>query len=451
MKLSVSGFKSIQSLENFELRDVNILAGTNSSGKSSLTQALLLLKQTIESDSKETLRLNGPYVFANNLVDLLYMKQKSTLLEYDIRLDRSELVEVDRFDMYVPNDTFEYIDIHLSFVVNGSVHVQDFSVNLVGANGDSVVLFIKRNKGTNYTARDYYQVVTSDAMVLGVFNAQGKKMSLNRCVLDFTNFFPIFGECLAAKSNVKLFSFPLIKLLKLALERVFNDIFYIGPIRVKPALLKSYDVTPSMERVDADGDNTRYILQENKSLKVDGEKTLLETLNDWVCNKLRLANRIDTVKDANKFYRTQLQNDQNLKVDLCHMGFGVSQVLPIFVQGLILPNNSIFIVEDPCVHMHPSIQAMMMDFLLDVANRGGCKVLIETHSDHIITRLRRRVAEGYDAKKVNLRFVTPSQEGSIYKKIDVTSQGAFTERLPDGFLDTQDEDFRAILKSRIRK
>ena len=450
MELSVRGFKSIRSLDNFELRDVNILAGTNSSGKSSLTQALLLLKQTIESDSKETLRLNGPYVFADNVVDLLYMKQKSNLLEYDIRFNRSELIEAERFDMYVPSGTFEYIDIHLSFLANGNVHVQDFFVYLKDDQGNSVNLCIKRNKGNNYTAHDYYQVSTSDGMVLGISNAIGKKISLNRCVLDFTNFFPIFGESMGARSIVKLFSFPLIKLLRLALERVFADVFYIGPIRVKPALLKRYDVTPSMDRVDAD-DNTRYIIQENRSLKVDGEKTLLEVLNEWVCDRLRLANRIDTIKDANKFYRTQLQNDQNLKVDLCHMGFGVSQVLPILVQGLILPNNSIFIVEDPCVHMHPSIQAMMMDFLLDVANRGGRKVLVETHSDHIITRLRRRVAEGYDAQMVNLRFVSPSNEGSTYKKIDVTSQGAFAERLPEGFLDTQDDDFRAILRSRIRK
>lgn len=451
MELSVRGFKSIRSLDNFELRDVNILAGTNSSGKSSLTQALLLLKQTIESDSKETLRLNGPYVFADNVVDLLYMKQKSNLLEYDIRLNRSELIETERFDMYVPSGTFEYIDIHLSFVANGNVHVQDFFVYLKDNQGNSVNLCIKRNKGNNNAAHDYYQVSTSDGMLLGVSNAIGKKKSLDRCVLDFTNFFPIFGECMGKRTNVKLFSFPLIKLLRLALERVFADVFYIGPIRVKPALLKRYDVTPSMDRVDADGDNTRYIIQENRSLKVDGERTLLEVLNEWVCDRLRLANRIDTIKDANKFYRTQLQNDQNLKVDLCHMGFGVSQVLPILVQGLILPNNSIFIVEDPCVHMHPSIQAMMMDFLLDVANRGGRKVLVETHSDHIITRLRRRVAEGYDAQMVNLRFVSPSNEGSTYKKIDVTSQGAFAERLPEGFLDTQDDDFRAILRSRIRK
>ena len=64
MKISVEGFKSIKRLKGFEITPLNIMAGINSSGKTSLSQVLLLLKQTLETDTSEPLQLAGPYVYA---------------------------------------------------------------------------------------------------------------------------------------------------------------------------------------------------------------------------------------------------------------------------------------------------------------------------------------------------------------------------------------------------
>ena len=449
MILSVKNFKSIKSVSDFRIEDVNILVGVNSSGKSSLTQSLLLLKQTVESDSKEVIRLNSPYVYADGFSDLVYGKQKQTVLEYDIEFEYSEILDKGNLCSMLGVDTFDRLGLHVAFIGNGTIHVQELAVKLYdNGNTEETFLDVRRNKSSN--AKDVYQVTAKNGKVLGVDNDVSKGLTLKSCNIDFTNFFPIFGECKAAKSAIRFFSFPLLKVFKATIDSFFSNIYYIGPIRVKPALLKTYDMTPSMERVDADGDNTRYILQEKKDLKVDGDRTLAESVKEWVCDRLGLAESIETTKDANKFYRTQLQNGHNQKIDLCHMGFGISQILPILVQGLILPENGLLIVEDPCVHMHPSVQAKMMDFFLELTESKGRKAMIETHSDHIITRLRRRVAEGCQAGKINLRFVEQTSEGSEYLKIDITDQGAFGSELPKGFLDTQDDDFRAILKSRLR-
>ena len=77
-------------------------------------------------------------------------------------------------------------------------------------------------------------------------------------------------------------------------------------------------------------------------------------------------------------------------------------------------------------------------------------MLVETHSDHVVTRLRRRVAEGYNPEHVNLTFVQNTPSGSLYTKIGLTGQGAFSDALPEGFLDSQDSDFRAIIKASVR-
>ena len=130
------------------------------------------------------------------------------------------------------------------------------------------------------------------------------------------------------------------------------------------------------------------------------------------------------------------------------MGFGLSQILPIITQGCISAQNSLMIVEDPDVHMHPSIQASMADFFIFLCKERHVSVLAETHSDHFITRLRRRIAEKeVNFKKVNLIFVMNESGESIYKTIPLSDTGRMTGSMPPGFMDTRDNDFKAILEA----
>ena len=77
MELTVSGFKSISRVDRFSFKKMTLLAGVNSSGKSSLIQALLLLKQTFESNSIEVINYFGDFVKANEPIDLIHNKEKS--------------------------------------------------------------------------------------------------------------------------------------------------------------------------------------------------------------------------------------------------------------------------------------------------------------------------------------------------------------------------------------
>ena len=95
----------------------------------------------------------------------------------------------------------------------------------------------------------------------------------------------------------------------------------------------------------------------------------LPVVNLWV-EKLGLAQGIDVQKDSKSLYRSYLKNSQGLTIDLCHMGFGISQILPIIVQGLLLPPGGLLVVEDPEVHMHPSVQAGLVDFFLMLSEQG---------------------------------------------------------------------------------
>ena len=93
---------------------------------------------------------------------------------------------------------------------------------------------------------------------------------------------------------------------------------------------------------------------------------------------------------------------------------------------------------------------MLVDFFIELSEKGR-KVVVETHSDHIVTRLRRRIAEGKVSpeKDVNLCYVENVNGQSLYVSCKIDNQGTFTSLLPKGFLDSQDEDFKAIVKAKL--
>ena len=98
--------------------------------------------------------------------------------------------------------------------------------------------------------------------------------------------------------------------------------------------------------------------------------------------------------------------------------------------------------------MHPSVQADLVDFFIELS-KNGRKVIFETHSDHMITRLRRRVAEGLDPKDINLCFVTGTEKGSTYATLGIDNTGTFFGGLPEKFMSIQDIDFRKIVEAKF--
>jgi predicted ATPase len=78
--------------------------------------------------------------------------------------------------------------------------------------------------------------------------------------------------------------------------------------------------------------------------------------------------------------------------DLTNVGVGVSQVLPIVLMCLLAPAGSLLIFEQPELHLHPKVQTRLADFFISIA-LAGKQCLLETHSEYLVHRLRRRIAE----------------------------------------------------------
>lgn len=123
-----------------------------------------------------------------------------------------------------------------------------------------------------------------------------------------------------------------------------------------------------------------------------------------------------------------------------HVGFGLTQVLPIVIAALSSSKGDILLIENPEVHLHPSGQAMMGQFLADVA-MAGIQVILETHSDHVLNGIRRAVKSNrIRSDQVAIHFFRQRSEEVAQVTSPLLDSSGNIDNWPDGFFDQFDKD-----------
>ena len=123
-----------------------------------------------------------------------------------------------------------------------------------------------------------------------------------------------------------------------------------------------------------------------------------------------------------------------------HVGFGLTQVLPIVVAALSANSDDILLIENPEVHLHPAGQARMGAFLAKVA-AAGVQVLLETHSDHVLNGIRRAVKAGIVSHEgVLIHFFKDRDSDGDQVISPIIASNGEIDTWPDGFFDQFDKD-----------
>lgn len=123
-----------------------------------------------------------------------------------------------------------------------------------------------------------------------------------------------------------------------------------------------------------------------------------------------------------------------------HVGFGLTQVLPIVIAALSAAEEDILLIENPEVHLHPAGQALMGQFLAEVAS-AGVQVIVETHSDHVLNGIRRFVKSGQiHPEQVALHFFRPRSVDMAQAVSPQMDASGNVDIWPDGFFDQFDKD-----------
>jgi predicted ATPase len=252
----------------------------------------------------------------------------------------------------------------------------------------------------------------------------------------------------------------------LAASYLSAGIRYLGPLRDEPRA--SYPDSPEGDDsyVGPKGEFTASVLQrhgdrkvivptpqEDGSIKVPRRPIqLLTAVNRWA--KYLDIGESFTAGDAGRFgIQMQVkQTDVEGDLDLTSVGTGVSQLLPVIVMCVQAPIGSLLLIEQPELHLNPRVQQRLTDFLLAIA-QSGRHLIVETHSEYLISRLRRRVAEDLDSDlqdTIGIYFAKRENGATTYDLVQANEYGGI-EKWPENFFDQATEEEHAILSAAIKK
>lgn len=232
--------------------------------------------------------------------------------------------------------------------------------------------------------------------------------------------------------------------------RVSQAVRYVGPLREEPQVVSKSTTRSRLSPVGIRGELTAELLH-TRTAPVDysdwdgtGHKTSLKAAVSMWSARLGIGEQV-TVEDQGKLGRGLRVNVNGVSRDLTTIGVGASQLLPVITAVLDAPPQSMVLLEQPELHLHPSVQSRLADFLLFA--RPDIAVVVETHSEYLITRLRRWVAEEKATpQQIHILFAEPTSEGTEVRQLKLTEFGNLDD-WPVGFFDSRDQEAHAIVKA----
>jgi predicted ATPase len=234
---------------------------------------------------------------------------------------------------------------------------------------------------------------------------------------------------------------------------------YLGPLREAPRAL--YERSSSATRLGKQGEFTAAVLhKERKTLvlmpRPDGtneSRPLGEALDFWL-QRFGLADSAraeDLARLGISLSVRPVGADRD--VDLTAVGVGVSQVLPVLVLCLLAEPGSLVLIEQPELHLHPRLQSELADFLLLCA-RTGRQIVVESHSEHLVNRLRLRIAQDPTSEThelVQLVFAESTEGLTAYRPWEITPFGGLANDWPDGFLELTAREAQELVRQSLVK
>lgn len=205
------------------------------------------------------------------------------------------------------------------------------------------------------------------------------------------------------------------------------------------------------------GENTADIIAKHGfSFKVDEERLiensdssqLQKQIDNWIsfiCPGTKGVRSQD--QDFNRYQITMTNSAGKSQILAPNIGFGISYALPIIVNGLIAKKNRIFIVENPEAHLHPKGQSNMGFFLGKLA-ASGVRVIVETHSEHIVNGIRKASLKNNNLQPENVGiyfFEENTKNQKFTKEINI-NKGGNLESFPIDFFDQVGQDMAELFK-----
>lgn len=443
----LQGIKGFTDTGEIELRPITLFIGQNSSGKSAIVRFPLVLKQTFLDDSMAPILFYGKSIDYGNYEDVVFKHDKSRPIEFSFTVSGEQVRDYGRYRFLEEMPIKELISGHLRINVRIRYRENDIMVDhfsICAVDGNQVITSMDRSSDDAYSIR----------LNSGNGTFETLPIPADRGRLGFDKFLPDFRMIRLVRELRLLHEghFALLSAISAWFNVFVNNVHYIGPFRRTPERTHRYKEN-SVTYVGSDGEFAPVVLGQDRRTG----SNLIRKVSSWLKENLDFELEVDDLRG--EMFRIMVK-DQTTKArnNLIDVGYGLSQLIPIIVQTFMLRQgrkrqSSLFsdihelnIIEQPELHLHPSAQAALADLFV-AGVTAGKSFLIETHSEHMLIRLRRYIVEGVLKPEDVALYYTEKQpdDGSIkVKRLTITELGDIPE-WPKGFFS---EDFAEYMRLR---
>ena len=401
-RVRLKNFKAWVDTEDVRLKPVTMLLGTNSSGKSTLIQSLLLLKQTVLSPDR-TVHLNLGGDEAN---DLFHFGGFDDVLHQSVQGERQFSIA---FDFERPgNDRITEGQFDSTYVKTASGGVATQALILRTAN--RTFSAIRRDKGA-------YSIVVDQASRPRL---KGREYTPERSIA--------FSAAAIADLNQ---DGAVVEDLSLAIRRELEGICYLGPLRSKPERDYTWNKSRPGE-VGVDGRSAMDALLASALLKGHEQSDIIQGVSHWL-KRMQVADRLE-VRQQGRSSRYELIVHRNgVTSNLSDVGIGVPLVLPVLVVAYFAPPGSTIVLEEPEVHLHPLAQSVLAELFVTVSQERNVQFIVETHSEHLFRRMQTLIArQEVSTDQAAMYFVEHHGKSAQLFELELDEFGRL-RNWPDGF------------------
>lgn len=393
-ELRIKNFKAWKDTGTVRMAPLTVIFGANSAGKSSLGHLLLALKQTtLLSDRKRALHLGDPssLIDLGTFADCLHAHDLKSVLEFSLKWQLPSDLTVR--NPAIRGESFSGTEMKLTSSIRAGrreqPEVQSIRYELSGGGVD---LSVDHGRGSSGAP-------TLTSTPLKLVKPVGRPWPPE----PPEKFYRFSDVTLARYSNADFLA-----QFALETEKVLGNLYYLGPLRQRPERTYQWSgETPTdvgsrgefaIAALLAAADQGRKVNRGPNKKKQDFDAFIASWLKDLGVISSFV---VKPVAKGRKEYEVLIKTHTGApEVKLTDVGFGISQVLPAVVEAFYAPPNSTVWMEQPEIHLHPQVQAVLADVFISAiqAREDGSprnvQLVIESHSEHFLTRLQRRVAEG---------------------------------------------------------
>ena len=450
-ELRIKNFKAWKDTGPIRMAPLTVIFGANSAGKSSLGHLLLALKQTtLLSDRKRALHLGdkSSLIDLGTFADCLHGHDLKTALEFSLSWQlASPLTVRNSLDRQLFSGTSISLTSRIKAGKNEQPEVDSIQYKLL--NMENEVLSVDHGRTTT-------GAVTLEASPLKLVKAAGRQWSL-----ELPEKFYRFSDVTLARYQNAGF----LAQFALETERMLGSLYYLGPLRKHPERTYQWSGdTPS----DV-GDQGEFAIAALLAASADGRmlnrgpKQRQQKFEPFIASWLKdlgviTSFNVKPVAKGRKEFEVLIKTHASApEVKLTDVGFGISQVLPALVEAFYAPPNSMVWMEQPEIHLHPQVQAELADVFISAvqARENGkprnVQLIVESHSEHFLTRLQRRVAEGLiSPEDVAVYFCERSGTGAELEPLQLNLYGEI-ENWPENFFGNEMADVTARTLAAMRR